>query len=120
MKRAVRDAAKLAYLVRLIELGINEVSHYAKEADTALANILIENQALNKLNRIKKVLLLLLPARAIALVATEFRHDSEDGIIASDSVKIHFRRFFCWRNSFSPYQRHKIFNTLAINLLGIG
>ena len=24
----------------------------------------------------------------------------------------------CWRNSFSPYQRYKIFNTLAINLLG--
>lgn len=55
MERAVRDAAKLAYLVRLMELGINEVSHYAKEADTALADILIENQALNKLNRIKKI-----------------------------------------------------------------
>ena len=37
MKRTIRDAAKLAYLVRLIELGINEVSHYAKEADTAMA-----------------------------------------------------------------------------------
>ena len=24
----------------------------------------------------------------------------------------------CWRNSFSPYQRYEIFNTLAINLLG--
>ena len=24
----------------------------------------------------------------------------------------------CWRNSFSPYQRYKIFNTLTINLLG--
>ena len=47
MKRAVRDAAKLAYLVRLIEFGINEVSHYAKEADTALADILIENQTIN-------------------------------------------------------------------------
>ncbi len=24
----------------------------------------------------------------------------------------------CWRNSFSPYQRYKIFNTLAISSLG--
>ena len=24
----------------------------------------------------------------------------------------------CWRNSFSPCQRYKIFNTLTINLLG--
>ena len=55
MERAVRDAAKLAYLVRLMELGINEVSHYTMEADSALAEILIENQALNKLNRIKKI-----------------------------------------------------------------
>ena len=50
-----RYAGKLAYLVRLMELGINEVSHYTMEADSALAEILIENQALNKLNRIKKI-----------------------------------------------------------------
>lgn len=55
MERAVRDAAKVAYLVRLIQLGINEVRHYTKEADATLTNILIENQSINKLNRIKKI-----------------------------------------------------------------
>ena len=55
MERAVRDAAKVAYLSRLIQLGINEFRHYTKDADAALASALIEDQALNKLNRIKKV-----------------------------------------------------------------
>lgn len=55
MERAIRDAAKVAYLVRLLQLGINDVHHYTKDADAALATALIENQSLNKLNRIKKI-----------------------------------------------------------------
>ena len=52
---AIRDAAKVAYLVRLIQTGANEVRHYCPEIDTELAAALIEDQALNKLNRIKKI-----------------------------------------------------------------
>ena len=55
MERAVRDAAKVAYLARLIQLGINEVRHYTKDVDAALATALIEKPDLNKLNRLKKV-----------------------------------------------------------------
>ena len=55
MERAVRDAAKVAYLTRLIQTGTNEVRHYSKDADAALATALIEVQELNKLNRLKKV-----------------------------------------------------------------
>ncbi len=55
MERAVRDAAKLAYLARLIQLRINEVQHYTKKADASLASEIIEDQTLNKLNRLKKV-----------------------------------------------------------------
>ena len=52
---AIRDAAKVAYLVRLIQTGANEVKHYSPEMDTELAAALIEDQSLNKLNRIKKI-----------------------------------------------------------------
>lgn len=52
---AIRDAAKVAYLVRLIQTGANEVKHYSPEIDTDLAAALIEDQSLNKLNRIKKI-----------------------------------------------------------------
>lgn len=52
---AIRDAAKVAYLVRLIQTGANEVKHYSPEMDTDLAAALIEDQSLNKLNRIKKI-----------------------------------------------------------------
>jgi predicted nucleotidyltransferase component of viral defense system len=55
MERAVRDAAKVAYLARLIQTGTNEVRHYAKDADAALGTAFIEDPALNKLNRLKKV-----------------------------------------------------------------
>lgn len=55
MERAVRDAAKLAYLARLIQLGIDEVQHYSHDMDTSLASEIIEDQTLNKLNRLKKV-----------------------------------------------------------------
>lgn len=55
MERAVRDAAKVAYLARLIETGTNEVRHYSKDIDAALAAALIEDQDMNKLNRLKKV-----------------------------------------------------------------
>ncbi|MBR2748128.1 MAG: hypothetical protein IKD95_07270, partial [Bacteroidales bacterium] len=55
MERAVRDAAKVAYLARLIETGTNEVRHYSKDMDAALAAALIEDQDMNKLNRLKKV-----------------------------------------------------------------
>lgn len=52
---AIRDAAKVAYLVRLLQTGSNEVKHYSPEMDTELAAALIEDQSLNKLNRIKKI-----------------------------------------------------------------
>ena len=52
---AIRDAAKVAYLVRLVQTGINEFKHYSPEMDTELAAVLIEDQSLNKLNRIKKI-----------------------------------------------------------------
>lgn len=52
---AIRDAAKVAYLVRLIQTGNNEVKHYSPEMDTEMAAALIEDQSLNKLNRIKKI-----------------------------------------------------------------
>ena len=55
MERAVRDAAKVAYLARLLQLGINVVRHYTPADDAALAAEIIEDQALNKLNRLKKV-----------------------------------------------------------------
>ena len=55
MERAVRDAAKVAYLVRLLQLGINQVRHYTPADDTTLAAENIQDQALNKLNRLKKV-----------------------------------------------------------------
>ena len=43
------------YLVRLIQTGTNQVKHYSPEMDTELAAALIEDQSLNKLNRIKKI-----------------------------------------------------------------
>ena len=52
---AIRDAAKVAYLVRLLQTGATEVKHYSPEMDTELAAALIEDQSLNKLNRIKKI-----------------------------------------------------------------
>ena len=55
MERAVRDAAKVAYLARLIETATNEVRHYSKDMDAAIAAALIEDQDMNKLNRLKKV-----------------------------------------------------------------
>lgn len=55
MERAVRDAAKVAYLARLLQLGIDEVRHYTPADDAALATEVIEDQTLNKLNRLKKV-----------------------------------------------------------------
>lgn len=52
---AIRDAAKVAYLVRLLQTGATEVKHYSPDMDTELAVALIEDQSLNKLNRIKKI-----------------------------------------------------------------
>ena len=52
---AIRDAAKVAYLARLIQTGNNQVKHYAPNLDEELAAALIQNQDLNKLNRIKKI-----------------------------------------------------------------
>ncbi|MBQ5640011.1 MAG: hypothetical protein IIV12_03820, partial [Bacteroidales bacterium] len=52
---AIRDAAKVAYLVRLIQTGNDKVKHYKPEMDDELAGALIQNQNLNKLNRIKKI-----------------------------------------------------------------
>ena len=52
---AIRDAAKVAYLVRLIQTGNNHVKHYKHEMDEELADALIQNRQLNKLNSIKKI-----------------------------------------------------------------
>ena len=52
---AIRDAAKVAYLVRLIQTGNNQVKHYKPEMNEELAGTLIQNLQLNKLNRIKKI-----------------------------------------------------------------
>lgn len=52
---AIRDAAKVAYLVRLIQTGNNQVKHYKPEMNEELAETLIQNLQLNKLNRIKKI-----------------------------------------------------------------
>lgn len=55
MEKAVRDAAKVAYLTRLIRHGVNTVAHYSPEMDAALIPQIIEDLSLNKLNRIKKI-----------------------------------------------------------------
>ena len=55
MEKAVRDAAKVAYLTRLIRHGVNTVIHYSPEMDAALIPQTIEDLSLNKLNRIKKI-----------------------------------------------------------------
>ena len=52
---AIRDAAKVAYLVRLLQTGSDQVRHYVPEMDEELAGALIQNQSLNKLNRTKKI-----------------------------------------------------------------
>ena len=52
---AIRDAAKIAYLVHLIQTGNNQVKHYTAEMNDELAATFIQNQDLNKLNRIKKI-----------------------------------------------------------------
>ncbi|MBQ7254433.1 MAG: nucleotidyl transferase AbiEii/AbiGii toxin family protein [Bacteroidales bacterium] len=52
---AIRDAAKVAYLVRLLQTGNTQVKHYNPAMDTELIATSIENQNLNKLNRIKKI-----------------------------------------------------------------
>ena len=55
VEKAIRDAAKVAYLARLIQTGSNQVKHYAPEMNEELTATLIENQEFNKLNRIKKI-----------------------------------------------------------------
>ena len=52
---AIRDDAKVAYLVRLIQTGNDHVKHYKHEMDEELAGALIQNRQLNKLNSIKKI-----------------------------------------------------------------
>lgn len=52
---AIRDAAKVAYLARLIQTGNDKVKHYRPELNEELSGALIENPQLNKLNRIKKI-----------------------------------------------------------------
>ena len=55
MEKAVRDAAKVAYLTRLIRHNFNTVTHYSPEMDEILIPQTIEDLSLNKLNRIKKI-----------------------------------------------------------------
>lgn len=52
---AIRDAAKMAYLVRLIQTDIDQVKHYKPEMDEELVGALIQNKQFNKLNGIKKI-----------------------------------------------------------------
>ena len=52
---AIRDAAKVAYLVRLIQTGNDYVKHYKHEMDEELVDALIQNRQSNKLNSIKKI-----------------------------------------------------------------
>ncbi len=52
---AIRDAAKVAYLVKMIQTGNNQVKHYSTEQNEELAGSMIQNLSLNKLNRIKKI-----------------------------------------------------------------
>ena len=52
---AIRDAAKVAYLIRLIQSGGSQVKHYEPEMNTELSEKLIQDISLNKLNRIKKI-----------------------------------------------------------------
>ena len=52
---AIRDAAKVAYLIRLIQSGRSQVKHYEPEMNKELSEKLIQHISLNKLNRIKKI-----------------------------------------------------------------
>lgn len=55
MEKALRDAAKVAYLAKLIRSSINDVAHYSTEMDESLIAETIQDQTLNKMNRIKKI-----------------------------------------------------------------
>ena len=55
MEKAVRDAAKVAYLTKLIRNGIDIVTHYNPEMNETLIAEIIQDQTLNKMNRIKKL-----------------------------------------------------------------
>lgn len=55
MEKAIRDAAKVAYLTRLILHDVNTVAHYSPEMDATLIPLTIEDLSLNKLNCIKKI-----------------------------------------------------------------
>lgn len=55
MEKAIRDAAKVAYLTQLILYGRDTIQHYKKEMDDSLAAEMIRDQKLNILNRIKKI-----------------------------------------------------------------
>ena len=52
---AIRDAAKVAYLVRLIQTGNDQIKHYNPGMDEELVGALIQNKLLNKLNGVKKI-----------------------------------------------------------------
>ena len=54
MERAIRDASKVAYLVRLVQTGENKVCHYHPELDARIMGEKIEDPGLNRMNRIKK------------------------------------------------------------------
>ena len=55
MERAVRDASKVAYLVRMLQTGNNEVQHFHPKMSEQLAGQTIVAPQINKLNRIKKL-----------------------------------------------------------------
>ena len=55
MEKAVRDAAKVAYLSRLVRKDVDAVVHYNPKMDTNLISQTIQDPTLSKLNRIKKI-----------------------------------------------------------------
>ena len=51
---AITNAAKAAYLSKLIEKGITDVKHYKPEEVNALADAVIQSPLPTKLNKLKK------------------------------------------------------------------
>ena len=54
IESAINNAAKAAYLSKLIEKGITEVKHYNPEEVSALADAVIQSPLPTKLNKLKK------------------------------------------------------------------
>ncbi len=53
-ERAITNAAKAAYLSKLIEKGITEIKHYNPGESSMLADAVIQSPMPTKLNKLKK------------------------------------------------------------------